>query len=130
MQLLESLCQQDSQNLKSPGSTTAASLAALALELKKNKVLKEDFTKKWMKWLAPSFQRGKWTRRLRPRIIGESAFSKLGSTEPTKDKLISTETIEAKHKWYVSIGVCCLCHFYETCLKLFSQEWGAKPRKG
>jgi hypothetical protein len=34
-------------------STTAMSLAALALELKKNKVPKEDFTKKWMKQLAP-----------------------------------------------------------------------------
>jgi hypothetical protein len=129
-QLLESLCQQDSQNLKSSGSTTAASLAALALELKKNKVPKEDFTKKWMKQLAPSFQRGKRTGRLRPRIIGESAFSKLGSTERTKERLFSTETSEAKHIWYVSRGVCCRCHFHETCLKLLSQERGAKPRKG
>jgi hypothetical protein len=98
-QVLESLCQQDAQVGKSSGSTIATSLAALSIELKKNNSPSADFTNKWMKQLAPSYQRGKRTSRLRPRIIGESSFSKLGSAEKIKDKLFSTETSEAKHVW-------------------------------
>ena len=97
--VLESLCQHDGQAGKSSGSTTAASLAALALELKKRKTTEGIFTKRWMKPLAPSFQRGKRTGRLRPRIIGETAFSRIGKTEQTRNKLFSTETSESKHVW-------------------------------
>lgn len=97
--ILEALSHQDSQVGKIGSSTTPASLAALALELRKTKAPSEDFTKRWMKQLAPSFQRGKRTGRMRPRIIGESAFSKIGEAKQIEDSLFKTETTEAKHVW-------------------------------
>jgi hypothetical protein len=129
-QVLESLCQQDGQAGKSSGSTTASSLAALALELKKNKTPKGDFTKRWMKPLAPSFQRGKRTGRLRPRIIGETAFSKIGKTEQIKDKLFSTETSESKNVWYVQKADVCDCEIWVLTNVWCWQERGTEPRKG
>jgi hypothetical protein len=97
--VLEALCQQESQSGKAGGSATAASLAALALELRKKQIPDGDFTKRWMKPLAPSLQRGNRTGRLRARIMGEAAFSKVGKVEQVKDKLFSTETSESKHVW-------------------------------
>jgi hypothetical protein len=101
--ILEALRQsQDSSQIeKSVRSTTAASLAALALELRANRGLpSEDFCKKWTRPLAPSFQRGKKFGRLRPRIIGESAFSKMGEhSQKVRDHMFSTEMSEMKLVW-------------------------------
>lgn len=101
--ILEALRQsQDSSQIeKSVRSTTAASLAALALELGANRGLpSDDFCKKWTRTLAPSFQRGKKFGRLRPRIIGESAFLKMGApSHKLRDEMFSTETSEMKLVW-------------------------------
>ena len=106
--ILQSLCQSDSQIGKAGGSNAASCLAALALEYKTRKVApgqptSEDFTKKWMKHLSPSLQRGRRAGRIRQRIIGESAFAKLlgKPTKLSRDRLFSTEMSEAKHVWYV-----------------------------
>jgi hypothetical protein len=107
--ILQALCQSDGQVGKSGGSTASASLAALALEFKTKKVragqpTSGDFTQRYMKHLAPSFQRGKRAGRPRQRIIGESAFAKFRgeASSVISDRLFSTETSEAKHVWYVS----------------------------
>eukprot|EP00980_Cylindrotheca_fusiformis_P028887 scaffold22668_cov161-Cylindrotheca_fusiformis.AAC.4 len=101
--ILEALSQShdSSQIEKSVRSTTAASLAALSLELRANRgVPSEDFCKKWTRPLAPSFQRGKKFARLRPRIIGESAFAKTRiASQKVRDETFSTEMSEMKLVW-------------------------------
>jgi hypothetical protein len=108
--VLQALCQSDSQGAKTSSATAAASLAALALELKSKKIqsgqpTSGDFSKRWMQSLAPSLQRGKRMGRLRQRIIGEEAFSivagKHGQKTLAQDQLFKTSLIEAKHVWYV-----------------------------
>ena len=104
--IIESLFHSDSQMGKSSSCTATASLAALAQEIKAKKVqagqpASEDFSKRWMKSLAPSLLRGKRTGRIRQRIIGESAFAKISSTnDRTKgSNLFSTELSEVRHVW-------------------------------
>ncbi|CAJ1959779.1 unnamed protein product [Cylindrotheca closterium] len=101
--VLEALSQSHdlSQIGKSIRSTNAASLAALSLELRKNMgIPNDDFRYKWIRPLAPSFQRGKKFGRLRPRIIGESAFSKMSKQRVRAgDELFATETSEMKLVW-------------------------------
>lgn len=100
--ILESLChsQDTSQIGKSTRTTTAASLAALSLEIQKNMGAPSyDFCQRWVRPLAPSYQKGKKFGRLRPRIIGESAFTKMEGKSKLVDKLFATETSEMKLVW-------------------------------
>jgi hypothetical protein len=103
--IIEAICQSDAQMSKSSCTATAA-LAALALEIKNKRVragqpTSGDFSKRWMKRLAPSLLRGKRTGRSRQRIIGEGALAKLGGTEKSNKgtKMFVSELNEAKHVW-------------------------------
>ena len=90
---------QDSPIGNGSGSSTVESLAALAIELKKNGPISNDFIRRWMQPLAPSFQRGRQAGRQRSRIIGESVLSRFGSSEPLRDNLFSREFPESKLVW-------------------------------
>ena len=98
--ILNALFQFESQIGKASSSSSVASLAALAAELKKGGAAADDsFTKQWMRPLAPSMQRGRKIGRIRPRIIGESVFEVIGKSQPIQDRLFSSETNESKLVW-------------------------------
>jgi hypothetical protein len=97
--IIQSLFQQDSQIGNGLGSSTVESLAALAIELKKNGPISNDFIRRWMQPLAPSYQRGRQSGRQRSRIISESVLSRFGTREPLRDNLFSREFPESKLVW-------------------------------
>jgi hypothetical protein len=97
--IMGSLFQRDSQTGKGSGATAVESFAALATELRKKREPSNEFIKRWMQPLAPSFQRGKLAGRHRSRILGESVFSGFGTVEQTRDNLFSRELPESKLVW-------------------------------
>lgn len=99
--IVQALYQSDAQagNIHAPSSVS--SLAALATELKKTggAATNGDFTKQWMRPLAPSMQRGRKIGRNRPRIMGESTFHVIQRSEPLQDRMFSSEIPESKLVW-------------------------------
>ena len=81
------------------------SLAALSVSLKLNELpggkMSDDNINRWMKPLAPSLQRGTTFRRVRQRLLGESALDKAAGkgAQPKPDPLWQTPCNESRHLW-------------------------------
>ncbi|KAG7373353.1 hypothetical protein IV203_034077 [Nitzschia inconspicua] len=97
--VLQALFPQGSPIVAGSSATSVESLAALAMELKKNQTPSNDFVKRWMQPLAPSLQRWKPLRRHRTKLMGESIFSAIGAREQSRDALFSRELPESKLVW-------------------------------
>ena len=105
-EILGALCQGDNQLGKSSSSSANSSLASLALQLKSGRIVsnedaQHDFSKQFMKHLAPSFQKGKRIGRERQRLLSENMFTKINQARSPSlvSKLFSTDLSEMKHVW-------------------------------
>jgi len=106
--ILKSLCGFDETGLSRSSAPVKApaSLASLAVTMKKNKVegaqlvMSDDQIGRWMKPLAPSLQRGARVVRPRQKIFGTAVLSSAGDkTEDKPDELWVSPCNESKHVW-------------------------------